>query len=147
MNIKILGLAVIVAAAGYVGYIYLGDSELSEEDVLAGITAQADEINNASDYSAEGWPGFAGYPELRSAEVDGMTLRIEGKTLVDFAELRDDFLQSRILEAAAMICSKEENRAISNGGATYILNWVSKDGVEMGTVTAAPGFCEAQGYF
>lgn len=143
-GIVIVAGVVIVAASAFfaaqqAGWLGAQASGLSEEDVATALVAHAEEINAPDGLRYDDWS------RLTQARVDGQTIHITGETLLDADQLGDDYIDLRTPQAVNKICRDDEMRAVSEGGATFIYTWNSADGVQLGTVTADPDFCETNG--
>lgn len=136
--------AVIIVGAGYfgaqqAGWIGAQESGMSEEDVFSALVAHAEEINAPDGLRYDDWS------RLIAAEVDGLTIRITGATILDSGQIGADYMDSREPQAVNKICRDDDMRAISEGGATFVYEWQTADGEPLGTVTAGPDFCERSG--
>jgi len=135
-------LAVVALAVAVGGYFFASSSGLlggamTAEEVATTLNARAKEINDSDGLK------YDDFSQLTAAKVDGMTITVDGKSLLKAANVNDSYLGSRTDQAANKLCNDDASKAMLAAGATFVYNWVTADGEEIGTVTADPKFCDA----
>lgn len=143
---KIIGVivAVAVAAGGYFGGQAMGlfgEKALSVEEIATVLSARAAEINESGNLQYDTWS------RLVSATHIEKKITIRGNSKLDAERLGEDYLESRVAQAANFLCHDETMRAALAGGAEFQYFWFSKDDVQLGGVHAyGTTYCEDAGY-
>jgi len=144
---KVRGLigVIVVAVAGYFGLnaagIIGGPAELTAEELAAGLSTNAEEINSEDGVRFDDWS------RLVSARHIERTITIRGETLMDMADLSEGYFESRAPQIANKLCNDEALRPVL-AGATFNFNWFSKDEVSLGDMITVRGdeICAEAGY-
>lgn len=136
---KFIGIAVagVVAVGGYFGLSAAGiigaPSVLSDEEVTAGLSAYAEQIN------AEGGLKFDDFSTLTRATAMNKTITIRGETVLNMADVSASYHGSRVDQGANVLCSDETYRELLRGRATVHFNWFSADGESIGDMISIRG--------
>ena len=144
---KVTGLigALVVVVAAYFGLnaagIIGGPAELSAEEVSDGLATYAEAINSEDGVRFDDWS------RLVSATHIERTITIRGETLMDQADLAEDYFDSRAPQIANKLCNDEALRPVLAGG-TFNFNWFSADGESLGDMITVRGdeICAEAGY-
>ncbi len=140
-----LAIAALIAVGAYFGLtaagVIGGPAAMTPEDVTAGLTVYADDINDDDNLR------FDDFSNLVNAVVVERQITIRGETITDMADVSEGYLESREAQGLNRLCSDDTNRALLANGATYVFNWFSADGESIGMVTirGAQEPCEAAG--
>ncbi|MBD3663188.1 hypothetical protein [Sulfitobacter aestuariivivens] len=114
---------------------------MSDEEVAAYLSSEADEINVADGIKYDDWS------RLTKATHVEKQITIRGETIQDMDQLAENYFASRETQAATKLCNDDVAKAALSGGARYIYNWFSADGKELGMVRAGgETWCADQGF-
>ena len=136
---------VVLAAIGVGGYFlaqsqgWLGVAALSKEEAEKALQAHVDKVTNAEGGVLR-WDDFS---RIVSAKRDGLTVTMEGETLMEADKLAEGYFDSRKGQAGNKLCRDTAMLALLKAGGKIVQNWKSKDGKELGTVTVEGTFCDS----
>ncbi len=145
-KVVLLAIVVIVAVGGYfgarsMGLLGGGAKAMSAEEIGAYLGKMAEEINGA-----DGGLKYDDFSKLVNAVHVEKQITIRGDSILNMDQLGEDYLASREDQAANKLCSNAESAAALAGGATFVYNWFSADGEEIGMVKAyGATYCEDRG--
>jgi len=136
---KVLGAAIagLVVVGGYFGLSAAGiigvPKVMSDEEVTAGLTAYADQIN------VEGGLRFDDFSKLTRATAVSKTITIRGESTLNIADLGDSYHASRADQGANILCNDPVTRELLRGSATVNFNWFSADDESVGDMITIRG--------
>ncbi len=137
----------VVVGGGYFGGQAMGlfgKKAMSAEEISTVLAARAQEINDSGALPYDGWS------KLVSAVHVEKQLTVDAVSTLPLEKLTggaEGYMESRMGQAANLLCNDETMKAALAGGARFVYRWKDSEGEVLGMVSAGgPVFCSENGY-